>query len=166
MEELIGTSTVPVIAGTTVLDEHSYETLRHILNSNDEGDHKMAQLILNQINIEKSIYWIWKLSRQGWSTSQRMVNLRTKASRQFRDDSDLFKLASMGESSLIEYLKKKGWLTPEIFQKLVTKMNSDLVFRLKGISCAQFYNFTMELKPEFKELNPTDQLKLVEYVNI
>jgi hypothetical protein len=94
-----------------------------------------------------------------------MVNLRTKASRQFRDDTSLFSLSTMGESSFIDHLNKKDWLTPEIFQKLMAKLNSDIVFRLTGITCSKFYNFTMELKPEFKHLNPEDKLKPVTYDN-
>lgn len=165
MDELVGTQTVPVIAGTTVLNEQTYERLSQMLASTDEGDHKMAQLILNQVNIEHSIYWIWQLARKGWWISQRMVNLRTKASRKFRDDTNLMALSTMGESSFIEHVNKKGWLTPEIFQTLMAKLNSDIVFRLNGITCSKFYNFTMELKPEFKHLNPEDKLKSVAYDN-
>ena len=165
MDELVGTQTVPVIAGTTVLNEQTYERISQMLASTDEGDHKMAQLILNQVNIQLSIYWLWQLARKGWWITQRMVNLRTKASRQFRDDTSLFALSTMGESSFIDHLNKKDWLTPEIFQKLMTKLNSDIVFRLNGITCSKFYNFTMELKPEFKHLNPEDKLKPVTYDN-
>jgi hypothetical protein len=163
MDELIGTQEVPVIAGTTVLDDQSCTRLLQMLKSTDEGDHKIAQLILNQVNIQHSIYWIWYLSRRGWSVGQNMVNLRTKASRKFRDDSSLFSLSNMNESEFINHLNTKSWLTPEIFQKLMSQVHRDIVFKIKGITCSKFYNYTMELKPEYKHLDPSDHLKEVAY---
>lgn len=165
MEELVGTQTVPVVAGTAVLNEQTYERLLQMLKSKDEGDHKIAQMILNQVNIEKSIYWIWLLCRHGWYVQQNMVNLRTKASRKFRDESEMYSLGNKAEAEFIKHLERKKWLTPEIFQTCLKKLQNDIVFRVNGITCAHMYNFTMEMKPEYKYLNPTDTLKPVAYEN-
>ena len=70
------------------------KSLALMLMSRDTADHKMAQLILNTCDIEKSIYWIWKLSRQA---SNIMVNLRTKAGRNFKEHSRLFLISTKAE---------------------------------------------------------------------
>lgn len=161
MEELIGTTTVPVIAGTTVLDEQSYETVLAMLKSNDEGDHKMAQLILNQLNVQASIYWIWKLSRYSYYITSRMVNLRTKASRKLRDDCNLFSLCNADELKFAVWLKTKNWLTPELFMQV----KSGIVSNAKSkTNTHPFYDFYIKIKDDSENLDPFDTLtKLKDY---
>ena len=60
----------------TILNAEKYETILRMLKSTDVADHTIAQLLLNNCNVNKSIYWIWKLAKNGYSS--RMVNLRTK----------------------------------------------------------------------------------------
>ena len=145
------TQMVPVSAGTTVITEDVYNTLNKMLGSNDEGDHKMAQLILNQVDVEKSIYWIWKLSR--WY-SNRMVNLRTKASRKFRDESRLFHICNKGGSSFATFLANYGWITPEIFSFL----KEDIIKDVRNKSSNAFYKVSIILKDDLKHLDPEDKL--------
>ena len=144
------TQQVPVAAGTTVINEETYNTLRNMLKSVDEGDHKMAQLILNQVDIPKSIYWIWKLSRDGYGN--RMVNLRTKASRMFRDKSRLFYIWSKGPSEFASFLAREGWITPELFAIL----KKDVLQNLKFKSSNTFYDISINLKPQYVTLDPDD----------
>jgi len=55
--------TAPAKVGT-VLTSQEYDTLNKMLSSTDKGDHRMAQALLNQCDVQKSIYWIWKLSKK------------------------------------------------------------------------------------------------------
>ena len=130
-----------------VLDEEGYNTLRDMINSSDEGNHKMAQLILNTCDIQKSIYWIWKLSRHGWGV-HRMVNLRTKASRAFRNKSNLFSISSKGSLPFIEFLDRQGWLTPEIYKREEETI-IDLATRQFD---HRFYTVEFTIKDEYKHL--------------
>lgn len=137
----------PVKGEAVVLNQEISESLVKMLNSNDEADHKMAQLILNTCDIEKSIYWIWLLSRKSWYTS-RMVNLRTKASRNFRDHSRLFHIAQKSERPFAEFLDSQGWLTPEIYQKL----EEEIVERTETQCSNRFYDVVITVKEKYKHL--------------
>lgn len=130
-----------------VLDEETYNTLKGMLNSNDEGNHKMAQLILNTCDIGKSIYWIWKLGRH---YNYRMVNLRTKASRSFRDKCDLFYLSSCGDTRFAKWLisTKPEWMTAEIYQRLEETIVMDVVNQSRN----QFYDVEIKVKDKYKHL--------------
>lgn len=152
MDELIGTQEVPVIAGTTVLTEENYLTLDKILSSNDEADHKMAQLILNQCNVQLSIYWIWKLAKY---KSNRMVNLRTKASRKFRDDSNLFYISHKNEYEFSKWLDNKNWLTPDLFQLL----KPGVVRILSHDNTNRFYDLHFTVREDKKHFDPEQELE-------
>ena len=132
-----------------VLDEESFETLVSMLKSNDEANHKMAQLILNTCDIRKSIYWIWRLSRSYYTNN--MVNLRTKASREFRDKSDLFSLAVYSAMAFGKHLSNKGWLTPDIYQKIEDEIVKHVGRQVNN----QFYDVSITIKEEYKELAQT-----------
>lgn len=142
---------VPLVASptktgeATILDEDTYNSLLSMLKYNNEEDHKMAQLVLNTCDIQKSIYWIWKLARH---YASRMVNLRTKASRYFRDNSDLFHIWGLSGPKFVEHLQRKSWLTPEIYQ-LIEK---DTLERLKRQCHNKFYDVTIQVKDEYKYL--------------
>jgi len=152
MDDLVGTQEVPVIAGTTVLTEENYLTLDKILSSTDEGDHKMAQLILNQCNVQLSIYWIWKLAKY---KAGRMVNLRTKASRKFRDDSNLFYISHRNEYEFAKWLDTKDWLTPELFQLLKAGVVRILSYDNKN----RFYDLHFTVREDKKHFDPDQQLE-------
>jgi hypothetical protein len=140
---------VPLVASppktgeATILDEESYNSLASMLKSKNEEDHKMAQLILNGCDIQKSIYWIWRLAS---NYAYIMVNLRTKASRYFRDKADLFYIAGTSGPKFVEHLERKDWLTPEIYQII----EKDTLYRVKMQCKNKFYNVTIQVKDEYK----------------
>jgi len=128
-----------------ILDEEKYNTLLGMLKSGDEGNHKIAQLILNTCDIEKSIYWIWKLSK---SYGSHMVNLRTKASRAFRDKSHLFNIWSKGPLSFAEFCTKHDWMTPEIYMKL----EDEIVNAMNNQFRNTYYDVEFIIKDKYKHL--------------
>lgn len=137
----------PVNGEAVVLNEETAQSLAVMLKSSDPADHRMAQLILNTCDIEKSIYWIWQLSRKSWLSSN-MVNLRTKASRNFRDHSRLFYISQKGERTFAEFLNTQGWLTPEIYHKL-----EETILRTTKSQCNNvFYDVVISVKEEYKHL--------------
>jgi hypothetical protein len=131
-----------------VLDEEMTASLNSLLDSKDEGDHKLAQLTLNTCDIQKSIYWLWYLARKS-RHCYRMVNLRTKASRYLQTNADLTGLQSRDESQFAEWLIDKGWMTPEIFTKLEPFVLEDLERQVAN----QFYKVTVQLKDEYKHIS-------------
>ncbi len=151
MEEVVE-KYVPVVATplkdgepAPVLDEEKYETLLGMLSSRDEGNHKIAQLVLNTCDIEKSIYWIWKLAtRHGGQ----MVNLRTKASRAFRDKSMLFSIWGMSSLSFLEHCNRNDIITPEIYQRLEDDILTTLTHQVRNT----FYNVQITIRNKYKHL--------------
>ena len=137
----------PVKGEAVVLNEEIGQLLAKMLSSTDEADWKMAQLILNTCDIEKSIYWIWQLSRKSWYAN-RMVNLRTKASRNFRDQSRLFHISKKSERPFAEFLNTQGWLTPEIYQKL----EEEIIERIETQCSNTFYDVVITVKEKYKHL--------------
>jgi len=144
------------VADPTILTEETYNTLCKMLRSNDEGDHKMAQMILTQLNVEKSIWWIYKLANNCYVG--KMVNLRTKLGRKFRDDTSLFHIAGMSEFSFAKWCNRKGWLTPEIFMNC----KKSIIQAIKNsVSDNPFFTIDIELKEEFKPLDPSDTIQKI-----
>lgn len=148
--------TAPAKLGT-VLTEETYKSLDLMISSTDPENHKMAQLILNQCDVPKSIYWIWKLCGvNDYTRSERMVYRRTKASREFIKACDFEKLRWVKANEAVRYFQKKGWLTPEIYQLL----KSQTIAELKEFNKHNLmYKVYFELKPEFKYLDPEDKIK-------
>jgi hypothetical protein len=127
-----------------ILNEETYNTLKGMITSRDEGNHKMAQLILNTCDIQKSIYWIWKLARHG---SHNMVNLRTKASRSFRDKSQLFHISHLNSTRFAKYIANKDWLTSEIYQRLEEEIVKEAALRVSN----DFYDVELTIKGKYKD---------------
>ena len=115
-----------------------------MLTGRDEGNHKMAQLILNTCDIQKSIYWIWKLAR---SAAYNMVNLRTKASRSFRDKASLFHISHLNSTRFAKYIASKDWLTSEIYQRLEEEIVKEAALRVSN----DFYDVELTIKDKYKD---------------
>jgi hypothetical protein len=152
MDNITGTPAVPVVSGTAILTDESYSTLKSMLSSNDEADWKMAQLILNQLHVQSNIVRIREL---GKAYCNRMVNLRTKASRKFRDETNLFYISYTNNYEFVKWLDGKGWLTTEIFQSL----KPQIITQLKARDNHKFYKLSFEVKDEYKHLDPEQTLE-------
>ena len=50
--------------GVTILTIDTAKTIADMLMSKDPADHLMAQLILVQVDVQKSIYWLWQLAQR------------------------------------------------------------------------------------------------------
>lgn len=145
---------VPAKVGT-VLTESDFNTLRGMVKSSDEGNHKVAQQILNQCDVKRSIYWIYKLCRSDWRATNNMVYLRTKASREFRDACELFDIYRMEAEEFADWLIERRWMTQWIFQQL----KADIIKDLKKQSKNSFFNLYHSIKPEFAALDPDNQVE-------
>lgn len=150
-------SVPPLIGGGTILNEDDYNSLLSMISSKDVENHTVAQAILNKCNVQESIYWIWKLAKHSYHTS-RMVNLRTKASRNFRDTSDLYTIYCQSPESFCKYLINKDWLTPWIFEQCKNSIIEKITRQIKN----EFFNINViELKDKYKHFSPN-----IEIINI
>lgn len=115
----VSKSAVPGL-GTTVLTEETFLVLKNMLDSTDPGDHVMAQQILVRINVRESILWIWLLAMNE-RRAPRMINARSKAGREFRDQSNLYGISYCNTTEFGKFLVDRGWMTPELFMTLKPK---------------------------------------------
>lgn len=140
--------TASPIGEAVIINEEIYESLLTMFSSSDEENHLMGRLILNTCDIKKSIYWIWKLSKKGWHIANRMVYLRTKASRTFRDLSRLYYISGKDAREFAKWLINEKWMTQEIYQYLETD-----ILKLTFSQCKNsFYDVTISIKDEYKDL--------------
>lgn len=147
-----GTDTVSGKTDTVkVLNEDTYNTLNNMLSSRDPADHKLAQLILVQVDVEASIYFIWCLAKKHVNT---MVNLRTKLGREFAKNSHLFAIARHTPNEFAIFLKRQNWITPELYMLLVKGIKQEMAKDKKHY----FYDLHATIKDEHKDLDPTDTL--------
>ena len=139
----------------TVITSVEYESLEKMLASRDEGNHLVARKLLEGCDVQKSIYWIWKLAGDH---SYKMLYLRTKASREFDAECDgVYKLGWMDEEELAENLHARGWLTEEIFGYLKKGILDDISERARN----SFFNITAEVGESKKKYDPKDTPKLI-----
>ena len=135
----------------SVLNEKGYNTLYDLITSNDPENHVLAQVLLTKLNIEKSIYWIWRLASET-RRCDRMVNLRTKAGRKFRDDTDLYNLQHKTAYVFAEWANGKGWLTKEIYDLV----KEAIIIEFTSQSANIFFDMHFVIKDEFKHLDSQD----------
>lgn len=136
-----------------VLTEAEFQTLDKMIRSTDKQDHTMAQLALNQCDVQKSIYWIWELARHGKASN--MVYLRTKASREFVKECELFRISWMNATDFGLWPKRKGWLTEEIYQRLKPEIVKQLKDRNEK---GNFYEVHIVIKEKYREYDPQSTL--------
>lgn len=143
------TTTAPANPGAIVIDDEIYSRLKDLLASSDQENWVIAQHLLHKVDIEPSVMYIRELA---FRYADRMVNLRTKLGRKFRDETNLFFINHSSNRTFAQWLDKKGWLTPERFQTLSYKMKQDLQ------RTDTFYEYHITIKDEYRYLDPDDQL--------
>lgn len=136
------------VEDVSVLKEDGYKRLGDLLTSSDSENHVLAQVLLTKLDIGKSIYYIWLLCRR-YKRCHLMVNLRTKAGRKFRDDTDLFRLQNMGAYAFAEWINRKGWLTKEVYNLV----KEDVLLGFTSQSPNIFFDMYFVIKDEFAHLD-------------
>ena len=134
-----------------VLSPAEYQTCEALIRSSDPADWAILQQVLLTLNKEKNIIEIHKLAKINW---YRMVNLRTRFGRDFNMSLQLSHLCSLSGRDMLTYLDKRGWLTPERFEMFKEKTLRDF----NQHCCHPFYEVKIELRPEYKHLDPQDTL--------
>lgn len=142
----------PVYTQDKILTPEEFNRCISLIKSNDPADWAILQQVMLSLNREACIIEIWTLARINW---YRMVNLRTKAGREFASSLALSSLGNhAGGQQILKYLQTRGWLTPERFLLFKDKTLNDLSSQTNH----QFYEVRIELRPEYKHLDPTDTL--------
>lgn len=103
-----------------VIDNAVYESLNNMLGSSDSTNHTTAIEIISNCDIDKSLYYLWKLIKDHMSV---MENFRkNKNFRLFKEKANYSMLSHKTEKSILAYLDMKNVLTPEIYQTLIVEV--------------------------------------------
>ena len=103
------------VSNLRIMDQELYERVNGMLSSSDKEHWPIAEDILMTVDVDKSIYWMWKLIRNHWWR----FNRRRKAVREKITQHDvLCRIVSRNEHSFAEYLAREGRMTEEIWNRL------------------------------------------------
>ena len=149
------------IHGETVMDitidNETYLRLCDMLNSPDTGNHTLAQSIMVNCNVKKSIYYLWKIMKYHFYR----FNLREKSVRSMLTAMNYDQIRIFNVISFSSYLIQRNMMTEDIFKS----MEPDLMDALTKASANQVFNVTFERKvpmyqqdvddKDIKTYNPT-----------
>lgn len=103
------------VSNLRIMDQELYERINGMLNSSDKEHWPIAEDILMTVDVDKSIYWMWKLIRNHWWR----FNRRRKAVREkITQHRILSIIVSRNEHYFADYLVREGRMTEEIWNRL------------------------------------------------
>ena len=108
-------ATEAAVSNLRIMDEELYNRLNGMFNSSDKEHWPIAEDILMTIDIDKSIYWIWKIVRNHWWR----FNRRRKAVREnLTQQRTLCIIVSKTDHWFADWLVKEKRMTEEIWNRL------------------------------------------------
>ena len=128
-----------------IIDEELYEKLKAMFHSSDKGNYPIAEQILITCDIEKSIYYMWKLLKGDGVIYK--LNRRLKAIRNFLSNEHIRNISYKSHYNFTLYLKMKKLLTPEIWTILEPDVTK--VVKLKCVN--DFYDVELKLRDLYAE---------------
>lgn len=138
------------IEGSIILDEFSTENILKMLSSKSNDDQNLGDEVLANCDINKSLYWIFKISERHPYRYQTSTN---KNVRSFADNSGYNQIARMTESEFAYHMLKKDLLTQEILDKLIPAM----IESMEGDICSDVFDITLTPKKVFSDFTINDQ---------
>jgi len=108
-------ATEAAVSNLLIMDQALYERINGMFNSSDREHWPIAEDILMTVDVDKSIYWMWKIMRNHWWR----FNRRRKAVREkLTQHRILSVIVSRNEHNFADYLVREGRLTEEIWNHL------------------------------------------------
>ena len=132
-------ATTAAVPTKRIIDEVLYQTLKDMFNSRDKENYPIAEQILIDVDIEKSIYYLWKLLKGDGVFYK--LNRRLKRVRDFLSNVHISNTWNASIYNFTLYVKKTKLLTPEIWNKV----ESDIQALVKRRCINDFYNVELKL---------------------
>jgi hypothetical protein len=127
------------VSNLRIMDKELYDKIHAMLSSSDKEHWPIAEDILFTVDMEKSIYWMWKLSRAHWWR----FNRRRKAVREKLVQHPLLgRVAVKGEYFFAEYLVNNGLMTEEIWSYLYPSIKQTVETKSKNV----FFDIEFKMK--------------------
>lgn len=110
------------ISPAVVIDEYTYESIESMLASDDTESNEVGAEILANCNIEKSMFYLWKLAvKHGGVVS----SVHSKNMRLFMERTKWSAIRNMDPEQFIEHLYEKKLLTKDYFQVLIEEASKE-----------------------------------------
>lgn len=145
------------MAPTMIIENEVYTSILEMLRSEDKNNHEVAIELIANCDINKSIFYLWKLSH-GWS--HKINNSRMKNIRLFVERSEWNELSGMNAEEFIEYMYKHDYLTKEFYKELLKVVAKDYANKLETPV------FKMVLSPSDKYKEYADESDVFEFHHI
>jgi len=128
-----------------IIDEDSYQTLDSMLSSNNTGDRDIAKKILYNCDIDKSLYYIRKLSQKHYYSMFYGNGKKTKEHKAFREVVDpVISCTDMPDAIEIFYERKA--LTKEIYEECCKEALEEI--KDTGVFKRYFRSNFLKMNPE------------------
>ena len=100
------------VSNLRIMDQELYERVNGMLSSSDKEHYPIAEDILMTVDVDKSIYWMWKIVRNHWWR----FNRRRKAVREkITQQRTLQIIVSKTDHWFADWLVKEKRMTEEIW---------------------------------------------------
>ena len=145
------------IAPTGILTDEMVASLKEMFKSYDESNHKIAQEILYNCDVENSIYNIYKLVRDVgvW----KLMDNRNKNAKLFAERCSIYKLQDADAYKIIKLLNENypEQLTTEVFNELLAGAAKRY---MRHITDSEIFTVEVKLSDKFNKFNPEFTFKI------
>lgn len=127
------------VSNLRIMDQELYQRIDGMLSSSDREHWPIAEDILMTVDVDKSIYWMWKIVRAHWWR----FNRRRKAVREkITQHRILSHIVGRPIYPFAEWLVREGRMTEEIWGYLGKDVENTIITRSNN----QFYDVELKMK--------------------
>ena len=117
------------VSNLRIMDQELYERLDGMFNSSDKEHWPIAEDILMTVDVDKSIYWMWKLIRRHWWR----LNRRRKSVREkLTQNRTLQIIVSKTDHWFADWLVKEKRMTEELWNYLYPEIIKHMEYKTQN----------------------------------
>jgi len=117
------------VSNLRIMDQELYERLDGMLSSSDTEHWPIAEDILMTVDVDKSIYWMWKLMRRHWWR----LNRRRKSVREkLTQNRTLQIIVSKTDHWFADWLVKEKRMTEELWNYLYPEIMKHMQHKVQN----------------------------------
>jgi hypothetical protein len=154
--------------GSLVLDEDTANTISRMLKSSDAENYPIAQNLILRVDLKKGINWyyLYKIcSERSYigTISERMINRRTKAGREFEKIFNPRLISMYQPARLLRTINSLDLLDAETMDKIKPLIIVEITSNLKRTIYPKIVDFEMVFKEDYaKHLESNNPTKIKE----
>lgn len=148
--------------GSLVLDEEKVNTISRMLKSSDAENYPIAQNLILQVDLTKGINWyyLFKIcSEKGYqyTISERMVNRRTKAGREFEKTFNPRFISSLTNCRFLRELDSHKVLDDETMVMMRPLLLDEIDAGFKKLIYPKIVDISISFREEYSQYLPDNE---------